>query len=198
MSDVSKGEAAESRGGGMVVAVSGLHGTGKSTYARLLAERLGLRYVSAGMVFREVARKRNMTIVELSAEAARGPSIDRDIDNLQRSEAERGDIVLDSLLAGWICRNLDAAKICVKADTDIRIGRIASRDGISFQEAMEITLKREEIEIDRLKKYYGFDLLELSIYDLVIDSTHLTTESCVKILETFVLEWRDSRLSKQM
>lgn len=198
MSDLSQGEVTGIRGGRVVVAVSGFHGTGKSTYARLLAKRLGLRYVSAGMVFRQVARKRNMTLVELSAEAAKGPNIDKDIDDLQRSEAEKGDIVLDSLLAGWICRDIDAVKIYVKAATDIRIGRIASRDGISFQEAREITLKREQIEIDRLKKYYGFDLLELSIYDLVIDSTHLSIESCVKILETFVLECLDSRNSKPM
>jgi len=196
VSDVSQEEAAGSGGGRVVVAVSGFHGTGKSTYARLLAQRLGLRYVSAGMIFRQVARKRNMTLVQLSAEAAKEPSIDKDIDDLQRIEAEKGNLVLDSLLAGWICRDLDAAKIYFEADTDIRIGRIASRDGISLREAKETTLKREQIEIDRLKKYYGFDLSDLSIYDLVIDSSHLSIESCVNIIETFVVEWRASKLSK--
>lgn len=193
---MSKREGGGSRGRRMVVAVSGFHGTGKSTYARLLAKSLGLRYVSAGMVFRQVARSRNMTLVELSAEAAKGPSIDKEIDDLQRGEAEKGGLVLDSLLAGWICRDLDAAKIYVKADNDVRIGRIASRDGISLQEAKQITLRREEIEIDRLRKYYGFNLSDLSIYDLVIDSSHLSIESCMKILETFVDQWRASRLSK--
>jgi len=196
VSDVSQEEAAGSSGGRVVVALSGFHGTGKSTYGRLLAEKLGLRYVSAGMIFRRVARRRNMNLVELSAEAARDPSIDRDIDDLQRIEAEKGNIVLDSLLAGWICRDLDAAKIYVKADTDVRIRRIASRDGTSLDEAMETTLKREEIEIDRLKKYYGFDLSDLSIYDLVIDSSRLSIDSCVNILETFVVEWRASKLSR--
>jgi len=196
VSDVSQEEAAGSRGGRVVIAVSGFHGTGKSAYARLLAKRLGLRYVSAGMIFRQVARRRNMTLVQLSAEAAKEPSIDKHIDDLQRIEAEKGNVVLDSLLAGWICRDLDAAKICVKADTDIRIGRIASRDGISLREAKETTLKREQIEIDRLKKYYGFDLSDLSIYDLVIDSSHLSIESCVNILEAFVVEWRASKLPK--
>ena len=41
----------------MVIAVSGQPASGKTTYARYLAETYGLRYVSSGRLFREYARR---------------------------------------------------------------------------------------------------------------------------------------------
>ena len=40
----------------LVVTISGLHGSGKSTYAKALAEEFRLRYVSAGQLFRDIAK----------------------------------------------------------------------------------------------------------------------------------------------
>ena len=36
----------------LAITISGLHGTGKSTYAKRIAEAFRLRYVSAGEFFR--------------------------------------------------------------------------------------------------------------------------------------------------
>ncbi|MFQ6076866.1 MAG: AAA family ATPase, partial [Candidatus Bathyarchaeia archaeon] len=47
---------------GLVVTVSGLHGTGKSTYARALSEAFDLRHVSAGGLFRQIALERGLSI----------------------------------------------------------------------------------------------------------------------------------------
>ena len=41
----------------MIITISGLHGTGKSTIGKKLAENLGIRYYSTGQAFRELANE---------------------------------------------------------------------------------------------------------------------------------------------
>ncbi|RLI08618.1 cytidylate kinase, partial [Candidatus Bathyarchaeota archaeon] len=89
-------------GRGLVITVSGLHGTGKSTHARRLAEALGLRYVSAGILFRHMAEERGITLEEMSRLAEGDPEIDRLVDERTKEEALRGDVVIDAALSGWM------------------------------------------------------------------------------------------------
>ena len=49
-----------------IIAVSGPHGSGKSTAAMKVAESLGYEYISAGELFREMAKNANMNIEEFS------------------------------------------------------------------------------------------------------------------------------------
>ena len=50
---------------GLTIAVSGTPGSGKTTYARFLAEKYGLRFISSGMLFREIAREMGLDLLEL-------------------------------------------------------------------------------------------------------------------------------------
>ena len=47
---------------GLIITMSGPHGTGKSTYAKALAKALNLRYVSAGELFRNLAQQHKMSL----------------------------------------------------------------------------------------------------------------------------------------
>ena len=51
---------------GITIAISGPHGAGKSTLARKVAKYFGLRYISAGMLFRRMAEKTGMNLSEFS------------------------------------------------------------------------------------------------------------------------------------
>ena len=50
----------------ITIAVSGLHGAGTTTVAQGLVEAFNLRYISAGMIFRQLAKEKGITLVELS------------------------------------------------------------------------------------------------------------------------------------
>ena len=151
---------------GVVITVSGPHGTGKSTYAKALAEALHLRYVSAGELFRDLARKQGLSLEALSAKAAQEPTIDRMLDERTKAEAERGEVVVDAQLAAWVAGDSADVKILLTAPKEVRFRRIAERDHVSVEEARRETEYRELIQQERYKKYYGIDVSDLSIYDL--------------------------------
>jgi cytidylate kinase len=155
---------------GIIITISGPHGTGKSTYARALAKALGLRHVCAGELFRELAHEKTMTLEAFSKYAANNPEVDKLIDERTREEATTGDVVIDAQLGAWILKNDADVKLLLVASDEIRFQRIAGRDHVSFETAKRETLAREQIQRDRYKKYYGIDVTDHTIYDLKIDT----------------------------
>lgn len=155
---------------GPVITVSGPHGTGKSTYAKALADAFRLRYVSAGKLFRDLAKERGVSLEVFSQMAAQDPAIDRIIDERTKTEGERGNVVIDAQLGAWMLKEIADVKVLIVASDDVRFRRIAARDGISVEEARKVTLAREAIQRERYLKYYGLDVNDQSIYDLTIDT----------------------------
>jgi len=167
-----------------VIAISGPPGSGKSTVARAVAKEFGLRYVSAGSIFRRIAKEMGMGLDQLSLMAEKDYDIDKAIDNETKVEEERGDVVLDGHLTAWVVR--DAVRIYVKASPDVRYDRIAKRDSISFEEAKRTNAIREQSEARRFKAIYGYDVNDLTIFDLVIDTTYVSTEDVNTIVINFL------------
>lgn len=173
----------------VVITFSGLHGAGKSTYAKQIAEEFGLRYFSAGDVAREVAREKGLTLTELTDLAARDASIDEKMDAMTRREAQKGSVVLDGQLVGWMAGDSADIKVYLKAPLSVRVARLASRDGVSVEEAGRELLHREEAERERYKSLYGIDVGDISIYEVILDTALLGLESTRKVLRTVVREY---------
>jgi cytidylate kinase len=173
----------------IVITVGGLHGTGKTTYAQALAEELNLRHVSAGDIFRAMAEAKKTSLDELNMLADRDPSIDKEVDEKIKEEAKKGDVVLDGQLAAWMAKDQADLQILLIAPNEIRLGRIAERDNLSLQEAEEKTFGREEIEKERYKRYYGIDISDPSIYDLIVDTNLYPLPEMTKILKKIVSDY---------
>lgn len=173
----------------LCVTISGLHGTGKSTYAKSISSKFDLRHISAGHLFRQIARERGVSITELSHHAAERFDIDRIVDVRTKMEAEKGNVVIDGLLAGWVASEFTDIKVYLTASEDERFSRIAKRDNISICKAQKLTILREEVERKRFKKYYAIDLDDLGIYDLVINTGCLPIESNLKVISKFIHEY---------
>ena len=65
----------------MNIAFAGLHGTGKSTIAKKIAQHFGFSYYSTGMAFRALAAEHQMDLEEFSKYAEAHPEIDQELDN---------------------------------------------------------------------------------------------------------------------
>ena len=171
----------------MIITVSGFHGTGKSTIAKLLAEKLDIFYYSTGQAFRDLAKENNMSLEEYTRFVEDHPDIDKELDNKVVEMAKKGSIIIDSQLSGHILKTIANYKIQLICPLEERVKRMAARDETSYEEKLKETTIREKSELERFKKLYDIDLSDkqstLGFFDLIIDTEHLTIEEVVaKIL----------------
>ncbi len=155
------------------VTVGGLPGTGTSTLCNILRDRLDLPYVYAGKLFREAAEQRGMSLADFGRLCQEDPTVDKNLDGRQVELLREGGLILEGRLAGWMAHldNLPAFKVWVTCERNERIRRLSERDGGKESHQRMQTKAREASEKDRYNRYYDIDLDDLSIYDLVIDST---------------------------
>jgi cytidylate kinase len=171
----------------MLITISGPAGSGKSTAAAGLAEALGYEHVSGGDLFRALADDRGMTPLELNRAAEEDDSIDRDLDRRLRETArERDALVLESRLAGWMAGEHADFRMWLSAPLAVRARRISEREDKSVDRAREETRARAESEAGRYREYYGIDIEDLSIYDLVLNTARLDPDGVVDALRAVV------------
>ena len=169
-----------------VITLGGLHGTGKSSVADRIAKKFGLRRVSAGMIFRKLAKERGYTLEEYNVVAEVDPEIDRLMDNTLKDEAQKGNVVLDGQLAAWMAGENADYRILLTAPFEVRVRRIAERDEISFEEAQQETMAREASEKERYFSFYGIDTYDLSVYDLIINTDKYDLDGVVKVVSVAI------------
>jgi cytidylate kinase len=152
----------------VIITVSGLIASGKTTQAKALATRLGLRYLSAGEVMRRWAEERGVNLLRFSEMAEQDHTIDRELDRLQVEMAREGNAVVDSRLSGWFVPA--SMKVWLRAPVEVRAQRVAEREGVEPRVALEELQRREASERRRYRAIYGIDLDDLSPYHVVVDT----------------------------
>jgi len=178
----------------MRITVSGLPGSGTTSLSRYLAERHGFTMISAGEVFRQLAKEHNMELARFGDLARKDPSYDKMIDARQKEIAEANDnIVVEGRLSGWMVDNADL-KIWIYAPIGCRIKRIVFRDQVADEEtAKSLTLEREQCEADRYRSYYDIDINDLSIYHIVLNSEHWDVDGLGAIIDTAIARLNPAR-----
>lgn len=176
----------------VVLCICGLAGSGKSTLARGVAEKYRLRYYSGGDALMALALEQGYSPLErgwweskegLSFLEKRGkdPSFDEAIDRKQLEMAEEGNVVLDSWTMPWLLKK--GFKIWLEASSEKRAQRIAGRDRISFEEALEALNQKEKHTRAIYRKMYGFSLGEdFEPFNFVLDTETLNAEEVFQVL----------------
>jgi CMP/dCMP kinase len=159
----------------LLITVSGPPGSGTTTTAQRVAARLELDLVPGGEVFRALAAERGMTLPDFGRYAADHPEVDVELDSRLAEIARKGDVVIESRLAGWIARHEGLAAVTTWIDCDplIRAQRVADREGLSVERALADNDERQRVERARYLAVYAIDMADLSPYDLVLDSGEL-------------------------
>lgn len=114
----------------ITITISGTPGSGKSTVAELLRDKLGLKYVYSGMIFREMAKKHKMSLEEFGKYCEKNSDVDKELDKRQVEILKKGDVILEGRLSGWLAHlnNIPAFKVSIDADLETRAKRIVNRE----------------------------------------------------------------------
>ena len=168
----------------MLITVSGLPGCGKTTAAKLLSQKLLLRYVSAGELFREMAKRKNMTLLEFGEYSKTHPEVDREIDKEQLEIAKSGNAVMDGRLSGWLAKtnNINALKVWLNASLKTRAERIAKREKTDLEFSLKDVKRREDCERERYEKLYNVNMSNPLMYNMIIDANRKTPEEVCKLI----------------
>jgi predicted cytidylate kinase len=172
----------------MIITLGGLPGSGKTTVARILADKLKMEYINAGDIFRNLAAKKGMTLEEFGFFAERNPNIDRAIDKKLLEIARRDNVILEGRLAGIMLElnDVEALKVWLEAPLEERVRRVSDRDTKSTEAALSDTQTREKSEWDRYYNIYHVDIRDLSVYNMVVQTQDRTPEDIAEeIIERF-------------
>ena len=167
----------------IVICISGMTGSGKSTVAKKLAAKYGLDYFSGGSALKTLAQDEgynpDVTGWWETAEGLRfleqrmgDPAFDRRIDEKLLELAEQGNVVLDSWTMPWLLK--EGFKIWLEASPQVRAKRVINRDDISIEEAIKALKKKDERTRQIYNGLYGFDLgHDLTPFNLVLATDEL-------------------------
>ncbi len=173
----------------MIITISGLPGSGKSTVGRLLAKKLGYRFYSIGDIRGKIAMEMGITIDELNEIGKREFWTDERVDKYIKHLGETQDnFVIDS----WLAFNFILQSFKVFLEVDPRKGaerifkdqRPDETKLDSVEQVIKMLKKRVADTEGRYRKYYDLDFKDKKHYDLVIDTTNLKPDEIVdKIVE---------------
>ena len=164
----------------MIITISGYPGSGKTTVADFLARRLNLKRYSGGDFMRELARKKGISLLELSKKAEKSSEVDREIDKMYKKLQREDNFVIDSRLGFMFLPN--SIKIFLSVNPKIgakrifKQGRGIEKENTTLAKTLENIKRREKSERLRYKKYYGISIDDLSNYDIIIDTSTMNEE----------------------
>jgi cytidylate kinase len=169
------------------ISISGDPGSGKTTFARTVAEETGFRLITTGNIFRQLAAAKSMSLTALNELAQNKAEIDRQVDDYLVSLNENQEnLVLDSRMAWHFVQ--PSFKIRLTVRPEIAAARIFADDAAlreeftTIEQAVDEVERRRASEILRYKTFYNVDIGDHKNYNLVIDSSDISPQ---EVLEQF-------------
>jgi cytidylate kinase len=176
----------------IVVCISGMAGTGKSTLAKKLAQKYKLKYYSGGDALKELAKDEGYNSssrgwwespegLSFLEKREKNLKFDKAVDDKLLEYAQQGNVLLDSWTMPWLLKT--GFKIWLIASVEKRAERIAKRDKISVKEALQVLKEKEARTKAIYKKLYGFTLGEdFDPFNLVLDTDNLDAREVFQVL----------------
>ena len=183
----------------MRISISGLPGSGTSTVADIISQSTGFKIISAGVIFRKAAKDRGLSLAEFGKLAEERPVIDIELDKLMMDEAKKeDDIILEGRLAGEMCayHHVEAFKVWIDADIEERARRVVNRESKPLEQVVKEIEDREECEWKRYMDFYEIDLNDMTVYEIVVDSTQIPAAAVAEEIMNGIEAWTENHLAQ--
>lgn len=175
----------------MIITINGKPGSGKTTVAKDIAWQLGYKHVSMGDIRGELAKKHNMTIDELNKVGETEKWTDEECDSyLRRLGNEEDNLCIDTWAGFHFIPH--SVKVFIECSFDVGAERIFrnqrpdEKHHDNVEEVKEMIVNRWNQTRQRFIKWYGFDVEDMSQYDIIVDSTGISSRQAADEIMEFV------------
>ncbi len=180
----------------MIISISGTQGSGKSTIAQKLSEKLGWPRYYMGGLRREAALKRGLTLAEYNKLGEDDPSTDLEVDNYQKELGEKEDNFIIEGRTSWyfiphslklyidVKKEIGAKRIF--DNLQIKNNRNEDNNLNSLEDVLKSNIERQKSDEKRYKKYFNIDVYDKNNYDFYIDTSDLNPEEAFNKCFAFI------------
>jgi len=160
------------------IILCGMPAVGKTTVAKIIASRLGLKLIGGGDILKEIALEEGYNAVgddwwdtadgmKFMKERAGSSEFDKEVDRRLLARAKKGDVVMTSYTLPWLAK--DGIKVWLSGNRRSRAERMAKRDSSSAEESAKVIDARDQKNYELYKKLYGIRFgRDLSPFSVVV------------------------------
>lgn len=174
------------------ITISGRIGSGATTLAKKLEEKLSWNLLEGGELFEKIHKELNL---DQTLADARPDHFDLEYEEkIKKMLKKEKHNIIQSHLAGYDARGIDGVfKILVVTENregndmpEIRIDRLMNRDGVTVNEAKKEVKEREVRHLDKFRRLYAkgdpnWVYWDRKYYDLVINTYNHNAQEAFKI-----------------
>ena len=188
----------------MIISFNGAPGSGKSTIARRLADKLNWPRFYIGGLRREAAKKRGLTLEEYNKLGESNPTTDWEVDQeyQQKLAQTEANFVIEGRTAWYFLPqslkiyldvSLEEGAKRIFGNLQEKNDRNEANNLDSWQAVMASNQERIRSDNARYRKYYQIDVYDPKNYDFYLDTTNLDRDQVFQAVYDFVSVRLDKR-----